>query len=116
VTVLLATAMLAAPVLGAQSTAYCITGTMADGTVTRAGSAASNRHPLGTRITVLGGGPGGLRRWTVRDRIGHSSQLDFWQPSCGAALAWGRRTVRYRLGWARVVLRARLLSSRLRAP
>lgn len=52
---------------------------MADGTQTRTRSLAMNRHRLGTRIYVIDGdtgraghqkGPGGLRRWVVRDRIG----------------------------------------------
>jgi 3D (Asp-Asp-Asp) domain-containing protein len=83
----------------ASSTAYCLTGTMADGTYTRPGSVASNRHPLGTRLWVRG--PGGRWRWVVRDRIGHSSELDFWQPTCGRAFGWGRRTVTVKVGWPR---------------
>lgn len=87
---------------GADSTAYCLRGTMADGTYTRHRSVAMNRHPLGTRIYVLGrGGPNGLRRFIVRDRIGYGSEMDFWRPSCSLARAWGRRNVSYKIGWAR---------------
>jgi 3D (Asp-Asp-Asp) domain-containing protein len=81
------------------STAYCLTGTMADSSYTREASVASNMHPLGTKLTLERPGPGGRRLWIVRDRIGYGSQLDFWQPSCATALSWGRRTVSYRLGW-----------------
>ncbi len=86
----------------AESTAYCLRGTMADGTYTRPHSVAMNRHPLGTRIELLGRrGPDGKRRYIVRDRIGYGTELDFWVPTCSEAYAWGRRSVRYRLGWAR---------------
>ncbi len=68
---------------------------MADGSYVRAGSVASNRHPLGTRIRLVGVTFNGRRRFVVRDRIGHGSQLDIWTPSCAAAIGWGRRTVRY---------------------
>lgn len=83
----------------AESTAYCLKGTMADGTKVRRGSVAMNRHPLGTRITIKGHGPDGRTRYTVRDRIGSGSELDFWVRSCGTARGWGRRHVNYRLGW-----------------
>lgn len=85
----------------ASSTAYCDHGTMADGSWTRLGSVASNRHPLGTRITLTRRGPGGRRHWIVRDRIGWGSDLDFWMPTCSAAITWGRRHIAYRIGWAR---------------
>lgn len=84
----------------ASSTAYtlCSSGSvMADGTRVRAGSVASNRHPLGTRLEVLDGPAAG--RYTVRDRIGHGSDLDIWMASCSAAIAYGRRVVRVRTGW-----------------
>ena len=91
----------------ASSTAYCDRGDTAmqkpggGAYQTGPGVAASNRHPLGTKITVLGkGGPGGRKRWRIRDRIGWGSDLDFWVPSCSDARnKWGRKTVRYRLGW-----------------
>ena len=86
----------------AESTAYCLTGRMSDGSYTRLRSAASNRHPLGTKIRVTSRRPGplGLRRFVIRDRIGYGSELDFWTPSCSYALnRYGRRVVTYRLGW-----------------
>ncbi len=102
--VVLIALMLAAVALGssthrAESTSYCLSGRMADGSYVRAGSVASNRHPLGTRIQLVGVTFNGRRRFTVRDRIGHASELDLWSPSCAASIRWGRRAVRYRLGW-----------------
>lgn len=87
---------------GAESTAYspCSAGTiMADGTHVRPGSVAMNTLPLGTRIYVPAGGPDGLKKYTVRDRIGAYSQLDFWVADCGLAIQWGRRYVEYFVGW-----------------
>lgn len=86
------------PVRYANSTAYCLQGTMADGSYVRSGSVAMNILPLGTRITTSKP-QFGLRRFIVRDRIGHGTELDFWTPSCGSAISFGRRTVRYRVGW-----------------
>ena len=88
----------------ASSTSYspCSAGqTMSDGTRVRFGSVASNRHPLGTRIT-LSRPFMGWRKFTVRDRIGHGSSLDLWSPSCAYAVAYGRQTRTYRIGWPRV--------------
>ena len=59
---------------------------------------ANNFLPLGTKITVTAS-PTSRRRFVVRDRIGWGTQLDFWVPSCAQAIAWGRRTVRLRVGW-----------------
>lgn len=90
----------AASVFSASSTSYCpgSSGTvMADGTHVRFGSAASNRHALGTRLRLLGVRFRGRRTFIVRDRIGYGSDLDLWSPSCSASRAWGRRRVRYRV-------------------
>jgi 3D (Asp-Asp-Asp) domain-containing protein len=87
-----------APAAATESTAYCLTGTMADGTHTRTGSLAHNGYPLGTRLWIRPS-PTGRRRWTVRDRIGHGTQLDFWLPSCDTAITWGRRHVTVTVGW-----------------
>lgn len=75
------------------ATAYCLHGTMADGTYTRAGSVAHNGYALGQKLTING------RRYVVRDRIGWGTTLDIWMPSCSSAIAFGRRTVRVRVGW-----------------
>jgi hypothetical protein len=66
---------------------------MADGTYTRPGSVAHNGYALGTRLTING------QQYVVRDRIGHGSSLDIWMPTCSAAVQWGRRTVKVRVGW-----------------
>jgi hypothetical protein len=74
------------------STAYCLTGHMANGRPARRGAVAANRWPLGTRLRVSPSPVGEIV--TVEDRIGHGSQLDFALPGdCGAARAWGRRAV-----------------------
>lgn len=80
------------------STAYCLQGRMADGTFVRSGSVANNMYALGTKITARPGF-GGQTQFVVRDRIGHGTQLDFWTPSCAAAIAYGRRTQVITLGW-----------------
>ena len=95
-TALLVTAALA---FGAtDTTSYCLRGTMADGTYTRAGSAAHNGLKLGTRIWVE---PAffGRHRFIVRDRIGWGTTLDLWASSCARSITWGRRTVRMTVGW-----------------
>lgn len=82
------------------ATAYCLRGTMADGTFTRGGSAAHNGYALGTRIHVSPAPwwwPSG--NFTVRDRIGYGTDLDLWAPDCGTAIAYGRRSVSVRVGW-----------------
>jgi len=80
-----------------QSTAYCSSGTMANGRFTHVGAVAMNMLPLGKRVSV-NRSPTGLRFHRVEDRIGWGSQLDFYVPSCSRARAWGRRyvTVRWR--------------------
>lgn len=82
-------------VMRAESTSYCIRGKMADGTRTRNHSVAMNSLPLGSKIKLIK--PRrfrGMRTFVVRDRIGHGSELDFWNPSCSHATHnWGRRTV-----------------------
>ena len=87
------------PLYSASSTAYspCSSGsTMADGTPTYWGAVASNRHPLGTLIRTRR--PIHGKRWfRIRDRIGYGSDLDVFMPSCGDAIRYGRRTVRYRV-------------------
>jgi hypothetical protein len=97
----MATVLATLALFGADSTAYCLQGRMADGSYTRFRSVASNRHPLGTRLRIVGhpSGPRGIRRVVVRDRIGWGSSLDFWTPSCGMAMGFGRKRVTYKLGW-----------------
>lgn len=80
-----------------ESTAYCLTGTMANGERVYRGAVAANRWPLGTRVWVSDS-PYGAGTFEVADRIGHSSQLDFGMPGdCAGARQWGRRTIRVRV-------------------
>jgi 3D (Asp-Asp-Asp) domain-containing protein len=79
------------------STAYCSSGTTADGSQTRPGIVASNLYRLGTRLRVSRSPYGRWRVFVVRDRVGHSSQLDFYVASCARAIHWGRRTVHVRV-------------------
>lgn len=66
-------------------TAYCLTGTMADGEPVHAGAAASNLWPLGTRLDVSGVG-----EVTVEDRVGWGADVDVWMGSCAEAIDFGR--------------------------
>lgn len=76
------------PWTSVSSTAYCLSGTMADGFAVRTGAVASNDYPLGTRLMIRG------RGWvTVEDRIGYGTQLDIWMSSCADAVAYGRQEV-----------------------
>ena len=87
-----------------ESTSYCGGGVMADGSYIRPRSVAMNSLPLGTRIELVGPKSRtfyGLRRFVVRDRIGAYSQLDFWHRSCSASTSWGRRPVKFVLGWSK---------------
>lgn len=61
------------------------------------GAAASNRHPFGTRIRLIGRSFHGRRTFTIHDRIGAHSDLDLWAPYCSWSRAWGRKQVRYRI-------------------
>ncbi len=88
-------AFMAAAALLANSTSYCLSGTMADGTQVRDRSVAMNSLPLGSKIKLTKNSFFGRRIFYVRDRIGHGSQLDFWSPSCSRSRKWGRRNVRY---------------------
>lgn len=77
---------------GVSSTAYCLTGNMANGSPARRGAVAANRWPIGTRLRVSPSPVGEIV--TVEDRIGSGSELDFALPGdCAGARAWGRRAV-----------------------
>lgn len=67
---------------------------MASGRNVYSGAAASNRHPIGTRLRLTDG-PRAGETVTVEDRIGHGSDLDLWTPSCSEARNYGRRRVGY---------------------
>lgn len=66
---------------------------MASGRNTYWGAAAMNGVPLGSRYRVLDG-PRAGSTLVVEDRIGHGSAFDVAYPgNCGAARAYGRRTI-----------------------
>jgi 3D (Asp-Asp-Asp) domain-containing protein len=75
------------------STAYCQGTITASGEPPFVGEVANNTWPLGTRLSVS---PPvwGRTRFVVEDRIGSGSQLDFYNPSCTAAIDFGRRLER----------------------
>ena len=85
-----------APLFSADSTAYCGGGITASGRPVREGAVAMNSVPLGTRVRAMRS-PFGKRTFTVTDRIGWGSDLDFYVSSCARAVAWGRRTVAVRI-------------------
>lgn len=72
------------------STAYTHTGNnMANGEYPYVGAVACNLVPLGTTLYVEGYG-----YFVVKDRIGHSSQLDFFMETYQDCMEWGRRSVK----------------------
>lgn len=76
------------------STAYCLTGTMANGQRAHRGAVAMNGPAFGTKYYVHSGPLAG-QTLTVKDRIGHGSDFDIALPGdCGAARQYGRRTIR----------------------
>lgn len=79
--------------LQVESTAYCLTGTMASGKPVYEGAAAMNGVPLGSKYRVVDGPEAG-KIYTIEDRIGHSSEFDIAFPGdCEAAMQYGRRTI-----------------------
>lgn len=85
------------------ATSYCLNGVTASGTYVNHRTAAHNWLPFRTKIKLVGrqAGPGGVRRYIVRDTgpalaDGH---FDLWSPSCAASIRFGKRSIRWRLGW-----------------
>jgi hypothetical protein len=78
------------------STAYCLHSNTATGRTPRDGDVAMNGVLFGTEVSVLSGPLAG-RTFVVADRIGHSSELDFWICPRSAALEYGRRQIEIRL-------------------
>lgn len=72
------------------STAYTHTGNnMANGEYPYEGAVACNLVPLGTKLFIEGYG-----YVVVKDRIGHSSQLDIFMDTYEECIQYGRRNVR----------------------
>lgn len=90
-----------ARVRSSMATCYDLRGTTASGTKVNRRTAAHNFLPFRTRIRIVGkqAGPGGIRRYIVRDTgpalsDGH---FDLWAP--GGCMAFGHRPIRWRFGW-----------------
>ena len=66
------------------------------------GEVAQNTLPFGTRI-ILDHAVFGRRVFTVEDRIGSASQLDFYNPSEAVCVQYGRRTIGFRVAHASYV-------------
>lgn len=80
--------------LRVESTAYCLTGTMASGKQVYEGAAAMNGVPLGSKYQIVNGPEAG-KIYTIEDRISHSSEFDIAYPGdCDAAIEYGRRIIK----------------------
>jgi 3D (Asp-Asp-Asp) domain-containing protein len=79
----------------AQATAYCRTGTTADGGVTRKGIVAADPAvlPLGTKIRVEGAGVSGTYVVTDTGRKIGGRRIDIFMPSRWRAKRFGRKIV-----------------------
>jgi 3D (Asp-Asp-Asp) domain-containing protein len=77
------------------ATCYCLKGKTASGAMVRRGIVAADPRvlPLGTRISVSGSSHSGT--YLVADTGGviKGRIIDIWVPSCGEAVAFGRRKV-----------------------
>lgn len=74
------------------STAYCLTGKMANGKQVHDGAAASNKF-FGKRLR-LKSGPLAGKEVTVEDRHAKgSTELDIWMADCELALEYGRKHI-----------------------
>lgn len=89
----------------AAATSYCLNGNAAHGGWVDKRTAAHDFLPPGTRIHIVGkqAGPGGVRNYVVRDTgpalmDGH---FDLWAPSCSMSVNFGRRAIKWKLGWRR---------------
>ncbi len=82
--------------LRVESTAYCLTGYMANGQRAHTGAVAMDGVPLGTKFRVKSGPLEG-EVLTVKDRVGWGSDFDIAMPDrCRAAYRYGRRTINIR--------------------
>ena len=85
------------------ATCYQLQGRTASGTWVDRRTAAHNFLTPGAKIRLVGrqAGPGGVRKYVVRDTgpalsDGH---FDLWAP--GGCTAYGKRPIRWKLGWRR---------------
>lgn len=82
------------------ATCYDLQGVTASGTYVDRRTAAHNFLIAGTKIRIVGShpGPGGIRRYVIRDTgpalsDGH---FDLWAPSCAG---WDNPVITWRFGW-----------------
>lgn len=87
------------------ATSYCLRGQTAHGGTVNKRTAAHDFLFPGTKIRIVGRqpGPGGVRKYRVEDtgpalRDGH---FDLWAPSCSMSTNFGRRPIKWKLGWRR---------------
>jgi 3D (Asp-Asp-Asp) domain-containing protein len=85
------------------ATCYQLQGITSSGTYVNKRTAAHNFLPPGAKIRLVGrqAGPRGVRKYIVRDTgpalsDGH---FDLWAPS--GCIRFGKRTIRWKLGWRR---------------
>ena len=92
-----------AKVKTSKATCYDLQGRTSSGHYVNKRTAAHNFLFPGTKIRIVGrqAGPGGVRKYIVRDTgpalaDGH---FDLWAP--GGCIQFGVRTIRWKIGWAR---------------
>jgi len=85
------------------ATCYDLQGKTKSGKWVNKRTAAHDFLPFRTKIRIVGpnAGPGGIRRYIVRDTgpalsDGH---FDLWSP--GGCLAYGSKPIRWKIGWAK---------------
>ena len=84
-----------------KATCYQLQGRTASGTLVNRRTAAHNFLRPGTKIRLVGKqtGPGGIRRYIIRDtgpalRDGH---FDLWAPA--NCMQFGVKTIKWKIGW-----------------
>lgn len=92
-----------ARVRSSYATCYDLNGRTASGHWVDRRTAAHNWLPFRTKIRIVGkqAGPGGIRKYIVRDTgpalsDGH---FDLWAPS--GCIEFGKRPIRWKMGWAK---------------
>jgi 3D (Asp-Asp-Asp) domain-containing protein len=90
----------------APATSYCLQGKTASGKQVSKRTAAHNFlfSPFrDVKIRIVGPqpGPGGIRRYIIRDTgpalaDGH---FDLWSSSCSRSIQFGRRMIKWKMGW-----------------
>lgn len=82
------------------ATSYCLQGQTASGAYVNRRTAAHNFFPFRTRVTIRPAFYG--RHWFVVQDTGGAlgdGHFDLWHPNCSASIAWGARSIRFRVGW-----------------